>query len=126
MKANTGNLVLIGQGGVTKRSTAVALGKPGGAATGAVLGGAACVALVTFESSILAFFTFSLSFLGLPAEYAACAALASAGAAIGFATSGRSGGPKQAPAPKIPPSKQKYRQTCDFNQDLRTVRSYHM
>ncbi|KAF2472768.1 killer toxin alpha/beta, partial [Lindgomyces ingoldianus] len=67
-KTNTGNLGLIGQGGVSKRDRR---GVRGGF-LGGILGATFCAELVAAANAVLAFFTAGLSLLGIPAEYAAC------------------------------------------------------
>lgn len=77
-RTNTGNLALVGQGGITKRGL-------GGGVAGGVLGTLACVALVTAANIVLASLTAGLSIIGSPALYSACGGV---GALLGFIATG--------------------------------------
>jgi hypothetical protein len=101
-KTNTGNLALIGQtDNISKRSLDRRSAK--GAGKGAAIGVAACAGLLAAANVIAAIFSFGLSTLGAPAEYAAC--IAAAGA-IGYIASGSGGSTQSNPNPSpVPASK---------------------
>lgn len=99
-KTNTANLALYGQGGLTKRALSE-LEERGvkGRVGGAVAGAGICAGIVTALNIFAGIFTFGISLAGVPAEYAACAAV---GGAIGYIAGG-SGNTKQPPPQNPPP-----------------------